>query len=283
MRTHEEDYIGEDDCLDSSFLKLTYYPFNFGNTLQNNADGYFQDICGLTTTNHVIWYEIEQFVLGYPITISTCSDITEFDTIISVLYGACGNLRCIGFNDDDYYCSDRPIGMSSLTVTIPGNYPFYLAISGYESSWGRFGLSISQYVPDGASCHNAINMTMTQSDYGEFISVTEFVSSSFYSSSWIAMNATVAGTFTANTCNTLTNINSTLTLYSSKLYELCERFESLNTSIPMDCPHGYGNSASQISFDMEVTTDSVYYLKIGSSVEGEKGNYQLFYRFEESQ
>ena len=111
--------------------------------------------CGafIGTGSPGVWYKVVG--TGVPLTATTCSEFTDFNTAISVFSGdTCGfdNLVCVGGNDDDHTntCS---VGYGRSTYTWPTKQGmrYYILIHGgywadlgdiFAPSYGMFSLSV---------------------------------------------------------------------------------------------------------------------------------------------
>jgi hypothetical protein len=88
-----------------------------------------------SSTTPGVWYQVKG--TGRPLTASTCSEETTFDTQISVFRGGCGNLACVNGNND--FC-----GLQSTVVwpSLLGEI-YHVLIHGSNGSTGQFELKIS--------------------------------------------------------------------------------------------------------------------------------------------
>jgi hypothetical protein len=75
------------------------------------------------------------------VTVSTCSDNTNFDTVISVYTGSsCDALQCLTGDDDDSGC-----GVSSTTRFFgQQNVTYYVRVHGFGQSVGDFELTVEE-------------------------------------------------------------------------------------------------------------------------------------------
>lgn len=110
----------------------------------------FSEICVGNDTAPGVWYtftgsnsENPDAVPGSPgdvVTLSTCNQ-ADYDTKIDVLSGSCGELVCVGGNDDGDDCA----GFSShLILATEVGETYYVYVSGYwEDSFGTFDLTMT--------------------------------------------------------------------------------------------------------------------------------------------
>jgi hypothetical protein len=72
--------------------------------------------------------------------VSTCSENTNFDTVLEVYQGTCGSLACIDANDDD---STTDVGCSTVTWMGIESIDYHVRVSGFSGQQGLFDLSLS--------------------------------------------------------------------------------------------------------------------------------------------
>jgi hypothetical protein len=79
---------------------------------------------------------------GSTVTLSTCTDSTNFDTKIGVFSGTCGTLSCVAGNDDNSTCS---FGSTRSTVTFAtsAGIQYYVLVTGSGTSSGKYRLSMT--------------------------------------------------------------------------------------------------------------------------------------------
>ena len=82
-----------------------------GSTKNATYDGV--DTCVVTDTSPGTWYRVEGSGTG--MVASTCHQLTDFDTKISVFRGSCDNLQCVAGNDDGADCSSAGSTVSWLS------------------------------------------------------------------------------------------------------------------------------------------------------------------------
>jgi Peptidase family M23/Ig-like domain CHU_C associated len=108
-------------------------------------------------TSPGIWYKF--IGNGNNVTISTCNVNTNFDTVLGIFSGSCGNLTCIAGNDDASNC-----GIQSTIAGFPtvSGTTYYIYVTGYQTATGNFDLNIS-CTTGGNSCTNWAVTPNTQS------------------------------------------------------------------------------------------------------------------------
>ncbi|MCO6490930.1 MAG: T9SS type A sorting domain-containing protein [Phaeodactylibacter sp.] len=102
--------IDNDDCATANTITC-------GETLQGSTIGAFPDAvrrCGPGTGSGGVWYTFNPDGGGFYQSLSTC-DAANFDTKITVYYGDCNRLRCLGSVDNSEACG----GGTSEMVFVP--------------------------------------------------------------------------------------------------------------------------------------------------------------------
>jgi len=102
-----------------------------GTTVDSTGD------CGTANTAPGVWYSFTG--TGEYVTISTC-DAATYDTKISVFTGTCGNLTCVGGNDDFPGCAGFTSQFGFLSET---GTEYLILIHGFQSETGTFDLFVS--------------------------------------------------------------------------------------------------------------------------------------------
>ncbi|OGX87258.1 hypothetical protein BEN47_11365 [Hymenobacter lapidarius] len=109
-----------------------------GSTTSATATGDPVDDCFETVDAGGVFYTIVGN--GSPITVSTCSSTTNFDTKLFVYSGACGTFTCIGANDDDLTCNPNGVA-SAVTFNTTAGTNYLVFVSGFDTETGDFTLS----------------------------------------------------------------------------------------------------------------------------------------------
>ena len=110
-----------------------------------------------TSSSPALWYVVQG--TGETMRADTCSNYTDFNTVISILEGPCGvaNSTCLVSNDD----SCGPASSSVIWPTEAG-VDYYIRVAGsYDGQVGAFGLRVSTFeaAPNDA-CSGAIELTV---------------------------------------------------------------------------------------------------------------------------
>ena len=79
------------------------------------------DFCGVEITSPAVWYTVVGD--GRSLNATLCDDNTTYDSKISVFTGPCGNIDCVGGDDD--YCELR----SSFTWEAEDSVRYYILVS----------------------------------------------------------------------------------------------------------------------------------------------------------
>ena len=86
-----------------------------------------------------VWYAWTAPASG-TLTVDTCADATDFDTLLAVYTGAdVGHLTAVASNDDAPACE---LG-SRVGLTVSGGTTYRIAVDGFEGEWGDFVLAWS--------------------------------------------------------------------------------------------------------------------------------------------
>ena len=109
-----------------------------GSTASATATGDPVDDCFETIDAGGVFYTVVGN--GRPITISTCSPNTDFDTKLFVYSGVCGTLTCIAGNDDDPTCTTNGMA-STITFNTTAGTSYTVFVSGFDTETGSFSLS----------------------------------------------------------------------------------------------------------------------------------------------
>ena len=100
-----------------------------------------------------VWYAMVG--TGDDITITTCSENTDYDTRVGVFSGDCNGLSCVAGDDDDYNCSESSLNSTVEFSSVPGEL-YYVYVTGYNStSVGNFELTITCTEPPVPPCEDA--------------------------------------------------------------------------------------------------------------------------------
>ena len=84
------------------------------------------------------WYTLEG--TGSIFTVSTCSEETMFDTILTVYTGTCDTLTCHAQNDDDCF----EFVPSTVSFETQQGVTYFILVHGYDGNTGAFGLSVEE-------------------------------------------------------------------------------------------------------------------------------------------
>ncbi len=132
-----------DDC--SGAITVTCGSTTLGTTEGTTNEGVA--VCGIanvTTQNtNGVWYKYVGD--GSTVTVTTCSPtITSGDSRLAVFTGACGNLNCIGGNDDlqTAGCSTNTLASGVTFNTVVGT-DYYILVYAYTSNALNFALTVN--------------------------------------------------------------------------------------------------------------------------------------------
>ncbi|MBL8001091.1 MAG: T9SS type A sorting domain-containing protein [Flavobacteriales bacterium] len=108
-----------------------------GDTLFGSTEFALDDTvaaCGTGISAPGLWYTVAG--LDGAITVSTCP-LDDYDTKLNVYAGTCGNLQCVGGNDDA--CGYQ----SSVTFASSAGLTYYVLVQGYNGNTGNFAITAS--------------------------------------------------------------------------------------------------------------------------------------------
>lgn len=108
----------------------------------STVDASFDNVgfCGTSNTTNGVWYVFEGE--GSLVTVSTCSDVTNYDSKLTVFEGSCEELVCVGGNDDDFGCPFTVLH-SIVTFEAAVGTDYYILVHGFASSTGDFELTLT--------------------------------------------------------------------------------------------------------------------------------------------
>lgn len=121
-------------------------------TIASNVDGFVNHGiagCGPPATTRGVWYRVTG--TGHTMTASTCNEVTDFDTAISVYCGDCQLMFCVGNNDNENCPSDFSKASASWCSATGVDY-FILVYASWGPPVGNFRLDITD---DGVPCAGA--------------------------------------------------------------------------------------------------------------------------------
>jgi hypothetical protein len=142
----------------------------FGTTLNSTKDTL--NNCGENFVNSPgVWYVVQNYSESKVVTISTCSNATNFDTAISVYAGtSCESQNCLGGRNDDGECDVDTHSTFSWHTTAGENY-YVLVHGNQEEDVGDFGLQVTVVEPlQGTNSNNG----GTPSSANPFLSQSQF-------------------------------------------------------------------------------------------------------------
>jgi hypothetical protein len=126
-----------DLCANATPITCAASPSGSGTTVGATVD--VVPACGTSVTAPGVWYKFDADVLEMFYNVSTCGK-ASFDTKLSVYAGSCGELVCIGSNDNAVGCSG---GSSSLTFRPVWGKEHYLLVHGAGTQTGTYQLTLT--------------------------------------------------------------------------------------------------------------------------------------------
>ena len=143
-----------------------------GSTLYATFDD--QPPCGPQLVAPGVWYRIEGFEGG--IKLSTCSDITDYETelyVYSSSDGSCGNLTCVVSGYENTECAPNPYSSAVAWVAETSALTYYVLVYGRprrDVGVGYFELMVEPFnPPENDVCSGAIPIVLDTSGTGTTI------------------------------------------------------------------------------------------------------------------
>ncbi|MCB9293729.1 MAG: hypothetical protein H6559_11500 [Lewinellaceae bacterium] len=123
----------------------------------NNINGEAASLpaCAPFSADSLVWYRT--IGIDGDITVSTCGGSTDFDSQIGVFTGACGNLTCVGSEDNS--CGDD----ATVTWASTAGQNYYIVVGGASGAVGNFTLKIER-TPSVSNCNIYCISTANRSD-----------------------------------------------------------------------------------------------------------------------
>ena len=105
-----------------------------GSTLDASFDN--MSYCGTSNTAPGVWFKFSGD--GSNVVVSTCG-AADYDTKLTVYRGVCGELTCVGGNDDISGCNYG----SAVEFTAEVDWDYYILVHGWSSSIGDFYMTMA--------------------------------------------------------------------------------------------------------------------------------------------
>lgn len=109
-----------------------------GSTINAFDDGIVP--CSPMSFSPGLWYKVVG--TGTGLMASTCGPDTNFDTVISVYSGSCGDLSCVANNDDSDSCEGD--GQSTVEWLGEEGVVYQIRVQGFDNKRGNFGLAVNE-------------------------------------------------------------------------------------------------------------------------------------------
>lgn len=134
---------------------LNNYPLGFNGYTTNNSGCSNLSTCGGSNDLIDEWFCYTAPGSG-TVTITTCDDYTNFDTVLAAYTGTCSNLTQIACSDDDLFCGVNS-NFTSLTFNTLGGESYYVRVSGFGNAIGNYRLEVLEdnldpYCPAYGNC-----------------------------------------------------------------------------------------------------------------------------------
>lgn len=229
---------------------------------------------GASVCDDLDYYDLGTWFVIHPelnkeMNISTCAHGTEFDTRLAILSGGCSALQCDYENDDDS-CS---VSYETSTITfLPTLSEYLVLLTAYDDDEaGDYVLTIKQSsVVQNTPCVNAFPLQLGVSGNPEGTNMNgPVITSSICGNEvgnaiWYKVTSSMSETVTFSTCNSATNFDTVLSVYSGS----CSALSCVVTN------DDYCSSGSSVTVDIEY--NQILYLVI-TGYNGAIGDYRIDY------
>ena len=243
-------FVPGDRCSSATLLTPGVY---YGSTTGLSVDPSEASSCWgtwRTISSPGLWYRVVGTV--GKLTVHTCNPVTNFDTTLMVFRGDCENLRCVGSDDDDYYCGYSRDHSSFSWFSEPG-VEYHVLLFGAE---GNFGLTYSDS-SSAPSPQPSQSPAPTGFVPGDRCSIAPLITPGVYHGTtrgltvdpseasacrrttyspgvWFRVVGT-GGEVTVHTCNPATNFDTTLMVFRGD----CDKLDCLRADHDYSCGSTY--------------------------------------------
>ena len=225
------------------------------------------------------WFKIHPEP-NHKMNISTCSYATNFDTRLAIVAAPdCGStMDCIDENDDDYCPAQHTWELSSISF-LPTLSEYFVILASFDDDEGEEDNYVISFRQSNAgqniACVDAypLNIGTTGSPEGSTVNgiqLTEAICSNEYGDAiWYKVVSHSDANIKFTTCNSVTNFDTTLSVYSGACYSLqCVTYNDDDSSCSVS------NTLSTV--EVSLTANEPVYLII-SGYNGATGTYRLDY------
>lgn len=188
------------------------------------------------TSAAVHWYSITP-TPGIPLTISTCSKLTDFDTILLIV-SDCLNTTCLFYNNN--HCSKYHF--ASTISFVPDSYQYWLGVGGRDGLTGNYKLSLNTTGDLYTSlCETATPIELGSATYGDSSKSLAVYGSPCYpalnslKTTWFSFHANTSAQLLASTCHSHTSFETQLFIYSAPFGASCTQL-NCSPSAHSVCP-----------------------------------------------
>ncbi|GAB4142481.1 MAG: hypothetical protein Fur0037_09700 [Planctomycetota bacterium] len=204
-----------------------------------------------------VWFAYTATCSG-PVTVDACGTGTNFDTVLEVFSGTCGNLVSLG-------CSDDFCGLSSsVTFQAAAATTYYLRVGGFGGSTGTFDLSVSG-CSAADECSGAIPLRLGNN--GLFSNRLATTSPEPWpcgpasgNDLWFSFRVDTPAVVSFDTCSVATTFDTVAELFSGA----CGQISSLDCNDDVGAA-GCSGSASASRVTAPVSGPETLFLRIGGS------------------
>jgi hypothetical protein len=265
------DALANDRCIDA--LEIT--PTSEGSFVSGSTFFATEDIfdivhCGTFIVAPGVWYRLDG--TGGALEASTCSDLTNFYTSISVFSGDCGTLTCLVGASDDPACAASMMASSVRWLSTLGTTYFILVHGHDEPSRGVFGLTVREIATTrNHVCEEAESISTDGAPIsGETVPAPfdnfYFRDCGFYidsPSAWYTFQGTGSG-LEASTCSNVTDLGASVGVFTGD----CGNLECVQVFESQTC-----GSTSAVQFMSNLSEK--YYIAVFGTVSDDTGGFSL--------
>lgn len=212
-----------------------------------------------------VWYSFQGN--GLRIGVETLQEGTDYDPVLAVFEGSCGDLTCITANNN----INTSTRMSRVEFLSTGGTTYYIYVTGQQGAEGDFVLSVDCTVPND-NCVDAVMVDCNSSIIGSTVQATSDTypacGTSFSTARGVWYSFIGSGTATTlTTCNAGTNYDTKLFLFEGA----CGALSCVaGNDDDFDCP--FSIRRSTIDFESE---EGVLYYVLVTGFGSSNGDFEL--------
>jgi hypothetical protein len=264
-----------DTCINAFPIRIG--DIALGTTVSATPEGFPGPICDTTPTAPGVWYTFTGPAGGARVSLDTCGQDTDHDTVLSVFTGSCtgAGLTCLTSNDDLCDVASRVI------FDTVANQTYFILVSGYLGSTGNFQLRCASGPPANDLCSGAILLpqtfpptTLTGTTINAEVDTAGIPVCEGFQRSTQSVWYKLIGAgqpVTIDTCNAATDFPTRLTVFSGG----CGGLTCVTPASRGTCPsdQGIGFGGTSLTFLSQQGVE--YLVLVDSSAAGGTGNFKI--------